>query len=296
MLTTLAAELPWLAKGQVLLSSLRAGERVAVLFFFYLSALAVFRHLPLLEWVWLAGIPVAICGLGLYESAHSTAWLRVLRDWLALGSILAAYWSVGWFAAPPLVAWQEKWVGWDRLLLNEWGLRAAIESAGALGPAVLETVYLFLYAIPPVCLLAIYRLGGRAQVHAFLFTVLLGALMAYALLPLFPVQGPRVAYAGLDLPNFTGAARVLNGWLLDRLDIPTSVFPSGHVAVAFSAAFGMRRAVPERRALWAAVFGVAIVVFVATIYCRYHYTADGLASIAVAATAWLASEWGSRDA
>ena len=94
-----------------------------------------------------------------------------------------------------------------------------------------------------------------------------------------PVHGPHAAYPLLDLPNISGAGRTVNVWVLDHMDIPTSVFPSGHVAVAFSCAFGMFRAARRHQAIWAGVFAAATVVYAATIYCRYHYAVDGLASI-----------------
>ena len=54
-----------------------------------------------------------------------------------------------------------------------------------------------------------------------------------------------------------------------------------------SAAFGVMRLLPERRWLGWAWLVLAILIAVATVYCRYHYTADALAgfAIAVAATA-----------
>ena len=77
--------------------------------------------------------------------------------------------------------------------------------------------------------------------------------------------------------------RSLNVWVLDHRDMPTSVFPSGHVAVGFSTAFGTYRAVRTRPAIRGAAFAFATLVFIATIYCRYHYAVDGLASIGVVA-------------
>jgi membrane-associated phospholipid phosphatase len=171
------------------------------------------------------------------------------------------------------------------------GLRAAVESAGFLLPSMLELGYLLLYAAPPVCLCILYWVGGRDRIQAFLFTLLLGTFAAYSLLPLFPVHGPHVAYPALDLPNFHGFARFLNVWVLDHLDMPTSVFPSGHVAVAFSAAFGMYRAVRTRPAIWGSAFAYATLVFIATVYCRYHYAVDGLASIGIVATVCTAAGW-----
>jgi membrane-associated phospholipid phosphatase len=82
------------------------------------------------------------------------------------------------------------------------------------------------------------------------------------------------------------AMRWLNVWILDHADIHTSVFPSGHVAVAWSAAFGLMTALPERKPAGAIMAGLATLVAAATIYGRYHYAVDAVASIAVSVAAW----------
>lgn len=128
--------------------------------------------------------------------------------------------------------------------------------------------------------------------HRYLYTMLLGTLTVYALLPLLPVHGPHVVYPLADLPNVRGLGRGINVWILDHMDISTSVFPSGHVAVAFSSGLGMLAAVRERPWIWGGVMAAAVVVYVATVYCRYHYAVDGLASIAVVMAAWAVSRGG----
>ncbi|MBI2688541.1 MAG: phosphatase PAP2 family protein [Acidobacteria bacterium] len=295
MSTTIATESALLVRVQALLPSLRAGERAAVVFFLYLSALAWVRHIGAGPRVLLFAIPLVIWALAAYESSRSTALTRVTRDWLTMGLILVGYWSIGWFASAPLTVWQDRWLQWDRLILNDWGLRAAIESMGMVFPSALEVLYMLLYAFPPACICAVYWAGGRDRVHSYLYTLMLGTFIAYALLPLFPVQGPHVAYPALDLPNIAGLTRAWNVWVLDHMDIATSVFPSGHVAVAFSAAFGLLRAVRSRPLIWGTAFGMATLVYVATIYCRYHYVADGLASIGIAGLAYVASGWRTND-
>ena len=73
----------------------------------------------------------------------------------------------------------------------------------------------------------------------------------------------------------------MNLWILNHWDIRSSVFPSGHVAAAFSAAFAMCLAAPGRRTLFGALLAIALLVWMNTVYGRYHYAADGLASLAV---------------
>lgn len=98
------------------------------------------------------------------------------------------------------------------------------------------------------------------------------------------------------MPDITTVWRTVNVWLLDKWDISSSVFPSGHVAVAFSCAFGILRALPEKRGAFLSVLTIAAMIFTATVYCRYHYFVDGLASLIISATAWLALTAIDRDA
>jgi membrane-associated phospholipid phosphatase len=169
------------------------------------------------------------------------------------------------------------------VLLRDWGMGAIAERFGLVVPTVLELAYLLLYTVPPLAIASFYLHHDRDRLDDFLFPFLLGTLVAYALLPHFPVEGPRFAFAGEDLPKVETVFRRVNLWILDHWDIRSSVFPSGHVAAAFSAAFAMRLAAPERRALSGLFLVMAVLVWVNTVYSRYHYAADGLAGVALSA-------------
>ena len=268
----------------------RTSEAVAIAYFFYTAILASLHRLswPLILVAWSAPIGLGI--LAAMESRYSQTWSRILRDWAPLALILAGYWEMNWFATPATSEWNDLWIGLDRRLLSQWGLGALLERFGGVLPGTLEAVYLLLYAIPPACLAALYFSGARSRADRFLFTLFLGTFAAYALLPYFPSTSPRIAFPGENLPHYAGIWRSWNIRLLDRYDISTSVFPSGHVAVAFSSGFGMLRAVPRKPWLWGAVFAAASLVFLATVYGRYHYAADGIASIGISTAAWLVSE------
>jgi membrane-associated phospholipid phosphatase len=177
------------------------------------------------------------------------------------------------------------------MLLYDFGMKAGVEGLGSTIPFVLELAYLLLYAFPPAALLTLNLIQQRSRIGRYLFVLFLGTFTAYLLLPVWPVSSPRLAYPGVDLPLFEGFPRNINVWVLDHLDILTSVFPSGHVAVAMSNAFGLLVAVPSRHKIWGAAFGAAGLVYAATIYGRYHYAMDGLASIGIATAAWRVGAW-----
>lgn len=290
-----ATPVRWLTGADALVY--RRAEKIVIAYFVYNAVMVSIRAEPalhrLLAWL----VPLAVwTAIGL-EARFSRGWSRVVRDWATLGLILVAYRQVDWLGGGHAVAaWQRTWAGWDELLLRGAGLQAAIERFGALLPTSLELAYLLLYSVPAICLGALYWYGKRDQIDRFLTTMFLGTLTAYALLPHFPSVAPRVAFPGQELPHYSSLFRSVNLWLLDHCDIAVSVFPSGHVAVAFSCAFGLLRAIPERRALCALMIAVAAVVYTATVYGRYHYAADGLASIFIALIAWLFCEVIDRNA
>ena len=266
---------------------LRRSEWVLIAFFLYMAALAVYR-LRLLSYPSAVAllIPLALIAVARADAVSTHRGWSIVRDWLPAALVLVAYWSIDWTPQPRgHRELEHALIGWDRAVLNEWGLRTAIERFGALVPTILELAYLFLYVVLPTIIAGFYLGHQRDRLDDFLFPFLLGTLMTYSLLPHFPSDGPRVVFTGQDLPGVETAFRRLNVWILDHADIRSSIFPSGHVAVGFSAAFAIWLAVPERRALAWMLLAIAFLVWVSTVYGRYHYAADGLAGLAVSATA-----------
>ena len=265
--------------------TLRRSEWVLVAYFLYVAVLGLWRAAALPQRLALI-VPVAFMLIARADAGSKHRGWSVVRDWIPAVLVLVAYWSIDGVAKA-----HDDWnleralIGWDRALLDDWGLRAAIERFGAVMPAALEFVYLLLYAVLPLSIAGFYVHHERDRLDDFIFPFLVGTLTMYALLPHFPSEGPRVAFAGQDLPGVETVFRRLNLWILDQADIRSSVFPSGHVAVGCSSAFAMWRAVPQRLVLGWTLLALAVLVWLCTVYGRYHYAADGLAGAAVSAAA-----------
>jgi len=217
-----------------------------------------------------------------FDSLKPNKVLRALRDWVPLGMVLLAYREMGRFALPhtayPL---ESRWVVWDRLFLNGGG-RAAIEFLGPVWPSVLEIAYALVYTLAPLALAALYLYGRRSQIDRFLTVFVLGVLLCYVQFPFWPSEPPRTVFSGQDLPTYITIFRRFNLWMLGNYGIHTSVFPSAHVAGALSVAYGMRQAIPERKWLYRALFVIAALIALATVYGRYHYLADATYGAVVA--------------
>ena len=265
--------------------SLRPPEIVLAVYFLYVVVVAAIHPV---EGVFPRVAIVNLLVVGGYAALTRPARgkprpFAALRDWLPVGLIILAYKEMGWFApAFHTNELEAGWILWDRLLLDDWGLRAAVESVGSLGPSVLEIAYALVYAIGPVSVAVFYAYGKRSRLDAFLLPFVLGTLLAYAFYPFVPSEPPRTVFPGQDLPAVETVFRRFNLWLLSGGGIHTSVFPSGHVAHAFAAAWGMLRALPEHKWVGRTLMTLAVLILVATIYGRYHYAVDSLAGLAVA--------------
>ncbi len=268
---------------------LRRSEWVVLAFLIYAAALAASVPVPpagrravILSNLAIAGLYALLIR---FDARHRIAALGIVRDWLPLGIILFAYREMDRFAQPrrghPL---ETAWIVWDRAVLRGGG-KAAIEALGPVIPSVLEIAYTMVYLLAPLAIAVLYLDGRRDRVDQFLTLFAAGVLLSYAQFPFWPSDPPRVLFAGQDLPAYDTVFRRFNAWMLGNYGIHTSVFPSGHVAGAFSAAFGLRRALPERRGPSRFLFVAASFIAVATVYGRYHYFADAAAGLAMAALA-----------
>ena len=152
-------------------------------------------------------------------------------------------------------------------------------------PSLLEIAYSLVYVLGPFSVAMLYVYRRRERVDRFLFVFTLGVLLCYAQFPFWPSEPPRTVFPGQDFPSYDTVFRRFNWWMLGGYGIHTSVFPSAHVAGAFSAALGMWIALPERRWVARFLFVMAVLIATATVYGRYHYLADAAAGLVMAVLA-----------
>jgi membrane-associated phospholipid phosphatase len=267
---------------------LRRTDRVFAAFFLYTSILAV--ALPVRPEMRARVLIANVVAFAFYCALLAIPFPRTreyLRDWLPMALFVLAYREMGWFAPESHDNHLEQgWIAWDRALLGKWGLREAIESAGILLPGLLEASYLLVYAVPVYGVALLYATNRRRGVDALVSRYAIGLLGAYALLPYFPSEPPRVVFPGELEPTVTTIFRRWNQSIVSGYGIHLSVFPSAHVSGALAAWLGLRRIFGGAHAIGWTALVYAILVSVATVYGRYHYAADALAGAGVAFAAW----------
>ncbi len=265
----------------------RICESVLTVYFVYTSALALLLPVaPSIKLRALAANVLAVATLAWLSTRPESPRGLSIRNLFPLAAVMLAYQQMGWFALPhDGYELERAWVQWDKLLLNNAGLRAAIEIAGSLIPGLLEVLYLLTYVLGPFGIAVLALTGNARRTDSFLSIYVMSAIFAYALFPYFPSEPPRTVFPGEDFPNFDTVFRRLNWRLLAEGGIHTSVFPSGHVSSAFGAAFGLLYALPRRRAFGIATAAVACGIAVSTVYGRYHYAVDAVAGFAASLAA-----------
>jgi membrane-associated phospholipid phosphatase len=272
----------------------RPTELLLLGFFGYSSILAILRlGAPVREELLVGNLTIAAGYTLIFYAAGRTQWrwLDMVRDWLPLALALTAFRQMGWFA-PQQHAYEleQTWVVWDRVLLREWGLRAAVESLGPALPALLEIAYLLVYVIGVFGVAVLYAYGVRDRVDRFLFLAVLGLLLCYVQFPFWPSEPPRTVFPGEDFPAVITVFRRFNWFLLGGYGIHTSVFPSAHVSGAFAAAWSMMLTLPEKPWVGRGLVILAILIAVATVYGRYHYAVDAVAGFGVSLVALAITE------
>ena len=257
-----------------------------IAFFFYVACLSPFfadrPHLKYQPVLVLVAIVALLFALARAEQTRFGSTVSIIRDWLPIALTFLAFREMEFFL-PSRFAHQYEaiWIRQDRLVLNAWHVRDVIESLGTAIPYYLELCYLLVYGVAAYCIAVLYVQERRRAVDLFLTVYLVGTLAAYALFPYFPSQPPRIVFPGVDNPSVTTWLRELNLFLLNRLTIHVGVFPSAHVSSAFSAAWAMFLLLPQRKAYGWGLLVYAVSVSIATIYGRYHYSADVLAGFGV---------------
>ena len=265
---------------------LRPSEWILVGFFAYVAALVpLFPDRPQLHsqpFVVLAAVGALLCGLARAEVGRFATVFSMIRDWVPMALTLSAFREMELFLPTRYNSrFEAAWVHWDAIVLNHWGLKQSIESLGPVIPLYLELCYLLVYGVGSYCVVLLWLRTKRKGVDRFYVILLTGTLLAYALFPYFPSRPPRIAFPEMDIPSAHNVFRSINLFLLRKATIHTGVFPSAHVSSAFSAAWAMLLVLPQHKRIGWGLVAYATSVSVATVYGRYHYTADVLAGFAV---------------
>lgn len=287
-------------------------EQIVLAFFGYITAAALVFHLPMREICTL----VVLNALGfatltaLRRNRQRAPWLAATADLFPALLILLAYRESGLLLTPDSRhRLDHAFVQWDRVLLHSGLVQAVLQAGAPWLQHYLEFAYLLCYPLVPLGVVAVHFTArqklmddgtdaesrvtedcspaAERAMDRFWTTVLLATLACYAIYPYFPLTPPRVLFGDVPGPHVEPLLRKLNFWLLDHYSVQACIFPSGHVAAVTAVALAVRRQAPRLGALF---LFLAVSVALATVYGRYHYTADAVAGALVGIAAFQVSK------
>ncbi len=174
--------------------------------------------------------------------------------------------------------------------------------------AVSELFYLSYFSYYIMIAAAGLALFVRSRQQFFHYVSVVSFLfyICYLIYIVLPVIGSRAFFRQVDgytLPAATQELAVTDAypesvqagvffkimkWVYRVFEAPGAAFPSSQVAVALCTVFFSFRYLPRIRYLH---LGVAVLLCLSTVYCRYHYVVDVLAGLVTAAVVIPAGNW-----
>ncbi len=264
---------------------MRLSEGIAAAYFVYLAAAAIALHLPRSR-----ASTVILSGAGSISLIaclpRLSGWraAMIARDWLPGIYILAGYWLSGLLYTRPALRVENRLVHLDRRLFHDAGIPAFIAGAPRIVLEYLELAYLCCYLVVPAGFATLYLAGFAEQADRYWTIVLMAVYACYGMLPWIPTRPPRTTEGDAGMDERRLAIRRVNQIVLQHGSIHVNTFPSGHSAGALASALALANALPVA----ALAFGViAASITVASVFGRYHYTADAILGVLAAILAWL---------
>ncbi len=254
--------------------------------------LLVALYFPLIEGAsWLMAAHAGAAALALVVIKHrpragsaGDQFRVIFRHWYPLPYVAACYKAVA-LIIPPIRGVQYD-VQMARIDAALWGTNPTLWLERLQTPWLTEFLQIaYSLFVPAVLSIAaiLWIEGRRAEFRYYAFLISIGFLVSYVGYLLVPVRGPRFLFAHIEHVPLRGLW--LTGWLQQTLDKLESAhydcFPSGHTELTLLAWWSSRKISSQLFRVFT-VFSILIVL--ATVYLRYHYTIDVVAGAVVAGT------------
>ncbi len=234
--------------------------------------------------------------LGGGERWNDWPLLLGLRLW---APIVFFWWGYAWagrtlhFYYPPEFSYDRQLIDWDGRMFGQPSLWMARGRSRLLNETM-NFFYFSYYFYTPVLGVALHYAGDFERFEAMALSVNLGYAICYSIYPLTPLWGPR--WALVDQGHLPDDEKILSGYVvtnfMNKIMWGTTAhkggaMPSAHSSTAIVFVIWCIR-------IWGLTGGliggsVAGVMFVATVYGRYHYVIDLIVGTTIGLFAlWLA--------
>jgi membrane-associated phospholipid phosphatase len=267
----------------VFLPSLRVSEWVAIVYFGYLSVVAMARP-PWPRRRQAIVVTLAAAAIVFVPRLwRVTPFTLAARDWLPALYLVIGYWLSGWYFVAPMKDIEAHFMAVDWRILGRDSGSALVESLPRPALELLEFAYVTCFLFVPGGLVVLMLAGHRDAADRFWTLVLLGEFGSFAMLPWIQTRPPRAVEPPGTIDRRPLFMRRMNRLQVNTVSIGVNTFPSGHVAGALATAIAVSEVLPAF-APWLLAMVVAIAI--AAVLGRYHYFVDAVAGAVWTLVAW----------
>lgn len=236
----------------------------------------------------LAHLVIAILILLLAAGSTRSSAARFLHSWYPLAMFIFSFEEVARYSLTVTPHWQDfRIIAFEQRIFgispNIWFMRFASRPLSEF----MDAGYFSYYPLFPVVAGLLYARQDKdrdREKRPFRLLVIRSVVMyliAFALYLTFPLEGPRHALAGFQIPPpgwlFSWLVRLIQG----GAGVHGNAMPSSHVALALLCALSAQRHLPRLAPiLWVSVSLICL----GAVYNGYHYLSDVVAGILVALT------------
>ncbi len=223
----------------------------------------------------------------IYSCSHSSPWQKFIRYFYPMILFTFLYEETGYLVHLIFPGWFDYQInGLEKSILGVYPTVWLEKIASVPLNEAMMLSYFSYYFLLPVLGIALYLNKKYEVFNRFLFTVAVAFYISYLGFLFYPVEGPRFALANfhsleLEGPIFTPLAK----WVIANGGLHGGCMPSSHVAVALIVLIFSYK---HHKTLFYVLSPFILALFVATVYCRFHYATDVVAGILVGILAlWL---------
>jgi hypothetical protein len=261
---------------------------MSILVFGGFVVLGWMRGLNRVRQVKITALGTGAIALTIFGSVLLPRWVSppaasITRDWIPCLFLLLFYSLAGQFVTrvdTQVEMWLERLdQRWAAPYL-EWCAR---QSFGAFVFTCLEFAYSSYYISVLLAVGALYWRGAQREIGFFWTVVLLAAYGSCGMLAFVQTRPPRMLGEKWSAHLPSGKVRAFNLWILRHGSVQANTIPSAHVAIATACSLALIEIGPA----WIGLIFVAVAIGIAfgAVAGRYHYLADAVLGILLAAMA-----------
>jgi hypothetical protein len=267
---------------------LRASERISILAFGGFVLLGWRHGLDRVRQAKITALGIGAIASMIFGAVLLPEWVSPLaasitRDWIPCLLVLQFYALAGQFVTRVdaqvemrLERLDQRWAA----PVLEWCAR---QPSGAFVFTCLELAYFSYYISILLAVGALFWCGAQREADFFWTVVLAAAYGSCGMLAFVQTRPPRMIGEKWSAHLPSGKARAFNIWILRHGSVQANTIPSAHVAIATACAL----ALIEIGAVWIGLIFLAVAIGIAfgAVAGRYHYLADAVLGILLAAMA-----------